>query len=270
MKIKIFLAACLAAVMATAAFATPPAMPDEAGDAAVVFLGEQHDNAAHHQVQASWVKELRPTAIVFEMLTSEQAAKITAGNRADAAALEAALNWRDSGWPDFSMYYPIFAAAPEAAIFGAGVPRARLRAAMSGDIADIIGDDAAQRFGLDEPLPPQQQTAREALQRSAHCDALPEDLLPTMVSVQRLRDAALAQAALQAYEQFGGPVVVITGNGHARTDWGAPHVLTQAAPDLVVFSLGQGEAGRMPDGAFAMVVDGPAVDRGNPCDAFAK
>ena len=66
----------------------------------------------------------------------------------------------------------------------------------------------------------------------------------------------------------GGPVVVITGNGHARTDWGAPHYVSKAAPGVRVFALGQGEAGKPPEGDFAAVVDGPAVDRGDPCEAL--
>jgi hypothetical protein len=37
-------------------------------------------------------------------------------------------------------------------------------------------------------------------------------------------------------------VVIITGNGHARTDWGVPALLAVAAPDVTVFALGQFEA----------------------------
>lgn len=62
-----------------------------------------------------------------------------------------------------------------------------------------------------------------------------------MVDIQRLRDAMLADAALEAVTQTGGPVIVITGTGHARNDWGAPYMLTQAQPDLRVLSVGQFE-----------------------------
>ncbi|MEM9575827.1 MAG: ChaN family lipoprotein [Pseudomonadota bacterium] len=259
------------AVLFTAPFAVSASsvdLPEGAQAAEVVFLGEQHDNPQHHETQAEWVKHLSPRAIVFEMLTPEQAAKATAENRRDEAALEAAFGWEEAGWPDFTMYFPIFAAVPEAAIVGAGVPRSQIRALMEDDLAQIIGMETAQRFALDRPLPDGQQEARETLQREAHCNALPEEMLPMMVNVQRLRDAALAQAALEAVEQFGTPVVVITGNGHAREDWGAPSLLRQAAPDLTVFTLGQGEAGQTPEGGFAFVLDAPPVDRGNPCDAF--
>ena len=60
--------------------------------------------------------EIAPTALVFEMLTPDQASRITPELVADEAALGEALNWAGSGWPDFTMYYPIFAAAPEAAV----------------------------------------------------------------------------------------------------------------------------------------------------------
>jgi uncharacterized iron-regulated protein len=215
-----------------------------------------------------WVSVLKPAALVFEMLTEDQAARITEENRGDPDELGRVLEWREAGWPDFAMYHPIIAAAPQAAIYGAAVPRETLGEAMQADLADIIGAEEAARFGLDAPLPDDELQQRLDLQRAAHCDALPEELLPRMISVQRLRDAALARAALDALETVGAPVVVITGNGHAREDWGAPYLLRTAEPGVSVFSLGQGEAGRMPDGTFGATIDGLATDRGDPCDAF--
>jgi len=261
-------AAILVAPFAWTSAATAQPVPQSARDADLVFIGEQHDNPAHHQLQAEWVAALAPKALVFEMLTKDQAGRVTQQSLADAATLEETLQWEASGWPDFDMYYPIFEAAPDAAVFGAAVPRDQLRDMMQKDLVDVADVLNLSSFQLDIPLPEEQQTAREALQRAAHCDALPEEMLSFMVNVQRLRDAALAQAALAAINEVGGPVVVITGNGHAREDWGAPFYVRQAATDVTVFSLGQGEAGQMPDGGFDRVVDGPAVDRGDPCDAF--
>ncbi|WP_084615249.1 ChaN family lipoprotein [Roseivivax isoporae] len=238
-------------------------------DARIVFLGEQHDNPAHHARQAELVADLAPAALVFEMLTEAQAGAVTPALVADRAALEAALGWADSGWPDFAMYHPIFAAAPGAAVYGAALPRAEARQVMEGAAADVFGAEA-DRYGLTVPLPADQQEAREALQAAAHCDVLPVEMLPGMVEVQRLRDAFLARAALAALDETGGPVVVITGNGHARRDWGAPAFLARVAPDVPVATLGQGEASHgAPKGGFDAVEIGPDVDRGDPCDSFA-
>lgn len=234
----------------------------------VVFLGETHDNPAHHTRQAELVAQINPKAIVWEMVSDLQVARITPALIGDPEGLEQALDWAASGWPDFAMYYPIFAAAPDAAHFAAALPRDEARAVMGTPIADVFGSDAA-RFGLDTPLPEAQQTAREALQLSAHCDAMPAEMLPIMVDIQRIRDAKLARAAATAFETTGGPVVVITGNGHARTDWGAPAALRLALPDVSIFALGQAEdGGGLPDGAFDQVDSAPAAQRDDPCEAF--
>ena len=244
------------------------ALVDRMRSAQVVLLGEVHDNPAHHRVQAAAVAALKPRAVVWEMLTALVATQLTAEVIADPAALAEVTDWDASGWPPLEMYLPVFQAAPEAAQFGALVPRSTARAVMETGAATGFGADAA-RFGLADPLPGAEQAAREADQFSAHCDALPQDMLPMMVEIQRLRDAELARAALRALEQTGGPVVVITGNGHARVDRGVPVYLQRAAPDVAVFALGQSEAGQV-SGTFDAVVDGPATDRPDPCAGFAK
>jgi len=234
----------------------------------VVILGEVHDNPAHHAEQARRVVALNPQALVFEMLTPDQAARVTSGLIADPEAMAEALDWAESGWPDFAMYHPIIAAAPDAAIYGAQVPRDAARDVFGTGAASAFGPDAAA-YGLNEPLPEAEQEMREAMQMSAHCDALPEKMLPGMVAVQRLRDAVLARAVVQAMDATGGPVAVITGNGHARRDWGVPAYLVRVAPDLDVHVLGQTEDGAPLAGGFDEVVSAPAVERPDPCAAFA-
>ena len=246
----------LAALMPSASFAQD-----------VFVLGEVHDNPRHHAVQAERVMDAAPKALVFEMLTETQAEAANAASREDEARLAEAVNWADSGWPDFGMYYPIFAAAPEAAIYGGGLPREAARAAMDQGIADWFGD-GAEEYGLTAPLPEEMQEAREALQMAAHCDALPESMLPIMVDIQRLRDAVLARAVVTALEDTGGPVAVITGNGHARRDWGVPAYLERVAPNLEVFVLGQTEEDNPLEGGFDEIVSAPAVEREDPCAAF--
>ena len=188
---------CAAAIVAALALfagvsrADTARLAPAARDADVVIMGEVHDNPQHHANQAAWVKDLRPAALVFEMLTPEQALTAMRNRDQDADALGAALGWAESGWPDFSMYAPIFTAAPDAAIFGGAVSRNLVRAAMFDGAMAAMGG-AGELFSLDHMLDPAEQTAREDGQRVAHCNALPEHLLPGMVEAQRLRDAALA------------------------------------------------------------------------------
>ncbi|MCC5955506.1 MAG: ChaN family lipoprotein [Natronohydrobacter sp.] len=259
------LAAATLALPAVAAEITPDAL-DTLPQAQVIYLGEVHDNPLHHIHQTRATAAIAPTALILEMLTEEQAATIPAP-LPDQDTLAALLDWDNSGWPDFAMYYPILKAAPQAAIYGAALPRDAARASLQDGIAAHFPGDPA-RFGLDTPLDPDDQATREAHQARAHCDALPEHLLPGMVAIQRLRDALLAEAALRAHTETGGPVVVITGTEHARTDIGAPLKLARAAPDLTQLSIGQFEFPQdtAPPHDLWLVTD--PHPRPDPCAAF--
>ncbi len=235
----------------------------------VVILGEMHDNPVHHQRQAELLVALKPKAVVWEMLTVEQAKRLESGIPDDALQTAEMLNWATSGWPPFSLYAPVFAAARDARQYGARVPRSEAPEIMSNGSVAYFGADVSARFGLDQPLPTAEQGAREADQQVSHCDAMPKEMLPLLVDFQRLRDAALAAAADQALAETGGPVAVITGNGHARMDRGLAVYLAQARPEAEIRSLGQSEQGLI-NGQFDLVLDAPEVERGDPCLAFRK
>ncbi|WP_372570795.1 ChaN family lipoprotein [Ruegeria jejuensis] len=232
----------------------------------VVILGEFHDNPRHHQIQAEAVRALQPKAVVWEMLTEEAAARVNRNLISDEYKLALELKWAELGWPPLEMYLDIFRAAPDAPLHGALVPRAAARSAMERGAAVALGADAA-RYGLTIPLPADEQAARIADQHAAHCEALPEDMLPQMVEVQRLRDAVLARTTLEALGEDGAPVAVITGNGHARKDYGIPVYLARRRPGVKVFVLGQSEDGKL-QGEFDAVIDSPAAEREDPCKAF--
>lgn len=232
----------------------------------VVILGEVHDNPAHHTAQARAVAALQPKAVIWEMLTPEQASDLPP-DLADADLVANAVGWAASGWPEFALYHPIMLAAPAALHFGAGVSRDRARRVFDAPLAEVFGEGAA-RFGLDAAVPEAETETRLTDLTRAHCNALPEALLPGMLAAQRLRDAELARAVLNALDRTGGPVAVITGNGHARADWGVPALIARADPLVRVLSIGMLEA--EPDAAppFDLWLITPPVARADPCAAF--
>lgn len=245
---------------------TPEALdlPATYGGADVVVLGEVHDNPAHHANQARAVATLAPKALVFEMLPP---GVVMPETHTDAADLARALGWNVTGWPDFSMYYPIFTAAPKARVYGAEVGHDQARQAFADGIAAIFGPDA-ETYGLTTPLAPDDQAARELEQAEAHCNALPPDLLPGMVDAQHLRDATLARAVVQALADTGGPVAVITGTGHARRDQGLPAALVLVTPTASVLSIGQLEEAPAPDAPYDLWLITDPHPREDPCKAF--
>jgi uncharacterized iron-regulated protein len=87
---------------------------DRARKAEVVYLGELHDNAQHHVIQARILETLladggRP-AIAFEMIPETRQAALDAAIRSDAdrAEVDRQLEWTAQGWSDFAMYWPLF------------------------------------------------------------------------------------------------------------------------------------------------------------------
>jgi uncharacterized iron-regulated protein len=234
----------------------------------VVILGEVHDNPAHHAYQAAAVAAIKPKALVFEMFTNAQALRVRPDHLQDKETLEGVLGWADSGWPDFEMYYPIFTATDAPAIFGGAVERNLVRQAVLDGAATIFGA-SADMFNLNNNLDDAEQSLREAGQMASHCDALPEAMLGGMVEAQRLRDASMARAVVAAFAETGGPVVLITGNGHARTDWGVPRDLEFAMPELSLVSVAQFET--MPEGdvPYDYWLKTAPQERDDPCEGFA-
>ncbi|PTV96369.1 putative iron-regulated protein [Rhodobacter aestuarii] len=236
----------------------------------VLVLGELHDNPTHHLTQAAAVAALKPKALVFEMLSPVQAAQVTPELISTPEDLGQVLGWEAAGWPDFAIYAPIFEAAPDARYYGAALPRETVRRAMSEALPDIFPEAAA--YGLDQPYPADLQATLETQAQEDHCNALPPELLPGMVAAQRLRDGAFAATTLQALQETGGPVALITGSGHARTDRAVPALIAHAAPQVKVISLGQlerpSDGSLNPDQPYDWWIVTAPTEREDPCAAF--
>ena len=90
-----------------------------------------------------------------------------------------------------------------------------------------------------------------------------------MVEAQRLRDATLAEAVLAERAAVPGrPVVLITGNGHARRDRGVPALLARAAVGLEVLTIGQLESAPEAPPPFDLWLVTAPAERSDPCDTF--
>jgi uncharacterized iron-regulated protein len=243
--------------------ATPAAAASVLRSADVIILGEIHDNPTHHLNQAQLIEQLTPSAVVFEMLSPAQA-DMANGMTGREAGLRDAIDWPNSGWPDWSLYEPVFVATGSRPMYGAALSRESVRRAVGEGAAAVFGDHAEQ-YGLADALPSGQQTDREAEQMAAHCDMLPPPMLPGMVEAQRLRDAAFARTVIKALAEQGPPVVLIAGAGHARTDWGVPAALARAAPGVSVASLGQVEDLSEPVAPYDVILRADSPEREDPC-----
>jgi len=236
-----------------------------------IAIGERHDNPAHHGVQAALVAALQPAGIAFEMIPESLETTVNQLRRDGAGRddLAAALDWANSGWPDFSLYAPILEAAPDAYIAGGGLSR-EVMASVYSDGAPGLGPEMTARYGLDEPLSAEVEAAMLNEQYEAHCEMLDRARLAPMVAVQRAWDAAYAEAWRRAGLRGGGRAVLICGNAHARLRGGAPEYLARALPDAAIAAVGQTEEGDAASsaGLYTATIRSARPERGDPCDAM--
>lgn len=251
-------------------FSTPAVAFDLPAGTDVLVLGEVHDNGLHHQGQADIIHDSHPKAVVFEMLSPEQAKTFNAGGYDGMSALELALDWGSSGWPDFALYQPIFETLNDLPVVGAAASKSDVRQAFVDGAAAVFGV-GADSYGLNMPVPKAQLDSRKAMQFEAHCEAMPLDMMGGMVEAQRYRDAAFADATRKALKTYGAPIVLIAGNGHARIDWAVPAMIALADPQITTISIGFIEQPASPnDPRFDQTIVTAAAERGDPCETFQK
>jgi uncharacterized iron-regulated protein len=227
-----------------------------------VLLGEKHDNADHHRLQARIIAAVGPRAVGFEMLDADDPV-----GAPDPEGLAAAVAWEESGWPPFALYRPVFEA-----VYGAGAevvaahpPRETVLTAMRQGLEALPAEVTA-----DLPVRPLTEQARADLGDEivdAHCGHAPPDLVEKMVRAQVLKDAWMAREIGRA----GPGTALVAGGGHTRLDRGVPWYLegTVAVVELVEVDADRTDPGSY-DAAATWLWFTPRVDDVDPCERFRE
>lgn len=218
--------------------------------ASVVCVGEEHDKASHHRVQAETVAELAarglPVTVGLEMVSTDQQGTLDdfmAGrmSESDFAA------WWDKNWGfPYPIYKPIFDAARAARlpVVGLNVPRPLIREVARKGVAGLTPAERAQ-------LPASIQESGDARYR-AYIEAsldehgpMPPDRRARMREAQAVWNEAMgARAASLAAS--GRVVVVVAGQGHMLYGAGIPEsAARRGARAVTVLPYGEGLA--LPD-----------------------
>ena len=257
------------------------ALLDRLRAADFVLLGEKHDNADHHALQAHVTRELGPklSAVVFEQMTTDQQGTIVDYVRAhpdDAAGLGAALDWQTSGWPDWALYAPIADAALDdgAEIVAGNLPGAEVNGVVGRGL-DGLSPALVRRSGLDAPLAPDLQADLMNELFDSHCGYAPMESLGNMALVQRARDARMADRLAKVVGK--GLAVLIAGTGHVRVDRGVPLYLARLAPSRTALSLAfvevqdgiEGEIAAMPYD-YVWLTPGHDTPDHDPCEGLKE
>ncbi len=191
----------------------------------VTIIGETHGNPDHHARQVFLINALsekgKNAALVLEMLDSthtQTADDFIKSSPEDATNLGAALNWRASGWPDFTLYKPVFEAAMRARwpIIGGDIPAQEQQDIRAGK--SPINITASQTNSWNATL------------QTAHCNTLTPEALAPLAKLQIARDQSMARAA-----QINSPALIIAGRAHARKDRSIPAHITGKTTLSVAF-----------------------------------
>jgi uncharacterized iron-regulated protein len=229
-----------------------------------LLLGEQHDAAAHQQLQLEVVLGLavrrQLAALALEM---GDRGTSTAGLARDASEdqVKAALQWDNAGWP-WPTYGPVVMAAVRSGVpvLGANLPRGQMRNAMN----NVALDDRLTRTALEI----QQKNIREG-----HCGMLPESQIAPMTRIQIARDVSMAETVAAA-RQPGKTVLLVAGGGHVLRDRGVPVHLPPTLTTSVLLaqatSDGGGAAASDAGGAADLIWPTPAITPKDYCAEMRK
>ncbi|WP_130470041.1 ChaN family lipoprotein [Candidatus Magnetaquicoccus inordinatus] len=231
----------------------PAALLPELLKADVIYLGEEHDNPHHHQIQLAVLQQLlqhgKKPLIGFEFFSREQTPWLmhyTVGKPSSLPIkqpldpdqqLRVQLGWEKR--EDWSYYFPLLQLARQQhlTIFGADLPEGlRLRLTREG-----LQSLTPLERSLWRQTPFQhadyQQLMRDKLAQ-AHCGMASESLLDRLYETWLARNEAMAQSIVAMSENNDSPIVIIVGAGHVTHNMGIYERVHALRPQLRQLNLG--------------------------------
>lgn len=214
--------------------------------AQVVLVGEQHDQATHHALQARVVSSLgdEPNlAIGLEMVPWSLQAPLEryAKGEIDADGLAGALSWQETWGYDFELYRPIFAAgkAKGARFVALNAPKEVVRAVAKGGVDSLPEGERGEVPELDLTDDKHKQGIFEIFRNhhppTGHGGM--EKAFERFYLVQVLWDESMADRAARALDDGAQKVVVLAGNGHVAGYRGIPNRIARRKPAARIFTL---------------------------------
>jgi uncharacterized iron-regulated protein len=225
----------------------------------LVLLGEVHDHPQQHALRAAALARHLATgarpALLMEQFDRQHQAAIDAAPREVEAIIAAGQGAPSWNW---SLYRPFIALAVEHGlpIVAVNVGRDEARQLMRNGLA---------AHGFDARVPEDIAQAHTRRIVASHCGLVDTAMASRMALAQAARDQQMARS-LAAHAERGA--VLLAGNGHVRTDIGAPRWLA-AADRARTVSIGVLEAGDT-DTAYDRWIVTAAHPRPDPCAAMQR
>ena len=184
--------------------------------ARIVAVGESHDDAAHHRIQAEVLTALAarvPLAVGLEMVASKDQPALDAFMSGATAEKDFAVWWKTNWGFDYALYKPVFDAARKAGVpvRGLNAPRdvvkavgkkglAGLTAAERGRIPAVILQSGDARY-------------RKYVLESVSGHGAPPAAIPRMLEAMAVWNETMGENAAKLAAE-GRVVLVVAGQGH--------------------------------------------------------
>jgi uncharacterized iron-regulated protein len=194
----------------------------------VVVIGEQHDQASHHEAQRRLIEIAGsggPGVVVgLEMLSWEKQEALERFNNGavDVDKVADDVDWKKAWGFDFSLYAPIFASGRRlgARFVALNAPRALVRAMREKGIDALGPEERAQMPELDLDDVLHRAWFAEVFSSTGH--GMKASDLDGFYRAQVLWDEAMADRAAGALRAGARQVLVLAGAGHVARGRGVP------------------------------------------------
>jgi uncharacterized iron-regulated protein len=201
------------------------------GDASVVYVGESHDQRAHHEFQrrvldALSVRRDRPVALGLEMFALPQQGHLDAFLRGeiDEEELRERSEWGKRWGSGWETYRPLLSLARErgVALVALNAPRETTRKVARGGLESLSEEERAALPTLDLRDEAHRRFVREAF--GAHGASMKEATFERFYAAQVIWDETMADSVARwlASEGPRARMVVVAGNGHVADRFGIP------------------------------------------------
>ncbi|MEF8822893.1 MAG: ChaN family lipoprotein [Desulfohalobiaceae bacterium] len=214
-----------------------------------ILIGETHDNACDHRVQARLIRWMAKNgtqpAVGLEMVPADAQSALDRLNTGNLTLeeLPEALNWEETWGHPFSGYKPVFQAARQE-----GLPLYGLN--ISPEDLDAIRDKGRQALRQGERprryIPPSEEEKNVLDRAYERHEQLPSLKNQTerldrerFFLIQAVWDSSMAAAAVRVHSQTGRRMIILAGQGHIEHGRGIPrrlrildasaHILTVSA-----------------------------------------
>lgn len=251
--------------VAAGRFVATDTVYQRAASSRYVLLGEKHDSAFHHAGQLAVLQALAERgiapALALEQMDAANQSALSAAQASgvqdpEALADAGQLNRKGWGWPMYKSLIAL-AALRQWPLLAANLSRAQARDMALGKVVPTVpAVDDAQHTLLENDI------------IQGHCGQRPEPArLNGIVLAQRARDVQMAQVL----DSVKGPVALIAGAGHVRTDRAVPRYVAEPQRALVIAFVevedGKPAPGDYDAAGFDLLWFTPTTPRPDPCAA---